>query len=76
MTKKIKATELKRGDAFITDMWGNLWKRVSPHTCVVMSVTERPGGNLNIMVKARENGSTMDYVVDVSATPDTEYTLA
>lgn len=76
MEKKIKASELKQGDVIITEMWGNLRKRVGPHTCTVLDITECSGGNLNIAVKAKEQHSLQEYIRDIFAAPETEYTLA
>lgn len=76
MEKKIKASELKQGDVIITEMWGSLWKRVGPHICFVMDVQECPGGNLSIMVKAREKGSLKEVIRDIFTASETKYTLA
>lgn len=68
---KIKASDLKQGDAILVERWSNLRMRVAPTTCTVMSVQECPGGNLNIMAKAQDGFN--EYVTDIVAPANAEF---
>lgn len=72
--KKIKASDLKQGDVIHAYLWSNLWMRVALTTCTVMSVQDCPGGNLSIMVKAKDGLN--EYLTDIFTPAAAEFAAA
>lgn len=71
---KIKASDLKQGDVIRTECWSNLWMRMKPIACTVMSVRECPGGNLIIMAKAKDG--LQEYLTDIFTPAAAEFVAA
>lgn len=69
----IKANELKQGNKIYTTRYSTMWNRMVEMPCTIMEVTEI-NGNFSIMAIAQDGFKK--FVVDIFATPETEYKAA